>query len=86
MTYEGKALYIELIFGGTVPRKPEQDYLNGNNNLFSAAAARWGYEIKSVKAEDGFSDDWVIRFAMYFQEELYKWGLKNEYLGITVFT
>ena len=86
MTYEGKALYIELIFGGTVPRKPEQDYLNGNNNLFSAAAARFGYEIKSVKAEDGFSDDWVIRFAMYVQEELYKWGLENEYIGITVFT
>ena len=86
MTYAGKALYIELIFGGTTPINPEQDYIEGNNNLFSAAAARWGYEIDALKVEEGFSISWSIRFAIFFQKALHEWGLKNEYLGVTVFS
>ena len=45
MFYEGKSLYIELIFGGTIPKEPVQDYETGKNNLYGARAARFRYEI-----------------------------------------
>ena len=38
MYYEGKNLFIELMFAGTIPKEPEQDYIKGNNDLYAAKA------------------------------------------------
>ena len=44
--YGSKSLYIEMMFGGTVPKEPVQDYARGNNDLYAAKSARWVYQFE----------------------------------------
>ena len=41
----GNNLFIEIIFGGTTPRIPNQNYVYGDNDLTAAKAARYVIEI-----------------------------------------
>ena len=59
MYYEGKNIYIELIFAGTIPREPEQNYFTGENDLYAAAAARFVYVIGAQRYSDGFTEKWI---------------------------
>lgn len=67
-------MYIELIFGGTIPKKPEQDYIQGTNDLYSAAAARFAYEFEKQKRSEGFTNDWMNRYMMYVADAVYEWS------------
>jgi len=40
-----KNIYVELIFGGTLPEEPDQDSITGDNDIFSAEAATFTYFI-----------------------------------------
>ena len=82
MYYEGKNLYIELMFGGTIPAEPEQDYEKGNNDLYAAAAARFAYELAALPLADGYSGDWVTRYVLHMQAELHAWGERSEFLNV----
>ena len=37
----GNNIWLEVLFGGTTPRKPKQDYIFGDNDLVSAKAFRY---------------------------------------------
>ena len=43
----GNNIFIEILFGGTTPRRPEQDYLEGDNDLTAAKAVRFNMWVEA---------------------------------------
>ena len=41
----GDVIYTELVFGGTTPTIPQQDYIYGDNDLLVARACRFQIEV-----------------------------------------
>ena len=55
----GNNMFIELLFAGTQPATPRQDYLYGNNNLVGAKAARYQISFNHTLTADGYTDAYV---------------------------
>ena len=51
---DGNNIFVEIMFGGTTPRRPEQDYLKGDNNLISARACRFQMNVEDQYTEQGY--------------------------------
>ena len=43
------------MFAGTTPKELTQDYIKGNNDIYSAKAARWVYTIENKPLSEGYS-------------------------------
>jgi hypothetical protein len=65
MYYGHKNIYVELIFAGTTPAEVTQDYVNGNNDLYSARTARWAYTLDNKLLSEGYSVQWGIDFDVF---------------------
>ena len=65
-----KNLFVEWIFGGTVPKDIKQDYVTGKNNLYSAKSARWLYTIDNKRLSEGYTRDWSVLYEVFLQKEL----------------
>ena len=61
-------LYIELIFSGTTPKHPNQDYITGRNDLVAAKAARYGFALDHQQLSEGYTNEWVVSFELYIVE------------------
>ena len=77
INYDTNNLYVELMFAGTTPRELEQDYINGNNNLYSAKAARWMYQFDNKPLSDGYTREWSVQWELFVQEEIIQWGKRS---------
>ena len=65
--YVGKYnnLFVEIMFGGTVPKEPEQDYSSGRNDLYAANAARFFYNLDNLPLSQGYYRRWQIKLQLY---------------------
>ena len=86
MWYGHKNLYVELLFASTTPQKVKQDYIEGDNDLFGAQAARWIYTIDNQPLADGFNRKWKMDFEVFLQTETSNWGDSSELLDTSAFT
>ena len=86
MWYGHKNLYVELLFASTTPKKVTQDYIQGDNDLFVAQAARWIYTIDNQPLADGFNRQWKMDFEVFLQTETSNWGDNSELLDTSAFT
>ena len=86
MYYGDKILFTEIIFAGTVPEEPVQDYVTGKNDVYRAKSARWVYQFDNKKLADGWTREMAQAYELFIQEEISEWGDNNQYLQVAVFT
>ena len=86
MYYGDKILFTEIIFAGTVPEEPVQDYVTGKNDIYRAKSARWVYQFDNKKLADGWTREMAQAYELFIQEEISEWGDNNQYLQVAVFT
>ena len=82
----GKNIWLEVIFGGTVPKKPKQDYVFGDNDLVSAKAFRYETRIRRLRYKDGYTDDWRFEYQEWLMHRIIEWGENSQFFNIRVFS
>jgi len=58
-------MYVELMFAGTNPPEPEQNYETGRNDLYSAVAARFFYTFDNKPMNLGYDRKWGADFEIF---------------------
>lgn len=74
MFYGEKMLYIEIMFAGTIPKEPVQDYVKGNNDLYAAKSARWVYQFENKKIAEGWTRQASVDYELFIQDAISRWG------------
>ena len=82
----GKNIWLEVIFGGTTPRKPKQDYIFGDNDLVSAKAFRYETRIKKLRYRDGYTDDWRFEYQEWLMLRIIEWGENSRLFNVRAFS
>ena len=82
----GQNLFIQLIFGGTTPRRVEQDFIFGPNDLTAARACRFVMEMNGQAKAQGYTRMWIERdFMIWLTNEVDAWGQTSEYITTRAF-
>ena len=71
------------MFGGKVPREPDQNIITGENDIGLASAAIWSYLIDLERMIDKFPDPlWYEMWEMKLADATDQFNLKSKYIKI----
>ena len=82
--FEWISIYIDGIFGGTIPEKVDQDLRIGDNDLEEAKAAKIMFLLDTGDA--GVTNLWAKEWEKMLEREVKKYSDENEFIRFEIFT